>query len=529
MAWCTEDDVPAQDRAAVALLSTTAPVTDTATVHNLIAPHIQGDQSTEPFPVRPLQRDFWQHLGRAHRDGDDNDKNAGGGWSPCDSEFLYDATCILCEWERPDIMRALMDAYASLRVIENVLFRACSRDIVEIIEDALVHADKLCQGGAKPGPDKWRVWKEAVRWGKTSVLERLLGLCAHDETDEDAKEYGDYCREAALRRMARLARPLNDLAWQKCAVRAGNIDALLVGKRYGVPVHVHELIETAGDRAAYETIRWLLSRVPAACDPSAAVALVHGCAAALGEIIGVVDDRDRQCDICDMCHCGEDPRHKVPPNGDVDDNDASETQRTVDALCDAMSPILTTDEGVVGVRRFLNAYLGRTQHTPKGIALVVRAIERWPACVAGRIKPLGWRALVRAVVATGAAGALDRITNIMTMRSSCDPSNIDLWSIAVDCLRDAIRAAVPPHPLVYCGKCPALSLSYKRDRAVALMTHILDVVYGSLFINEATTQTWRAMCRPRPIAAAVLGDPAQDSPSTASLRVLLGARGLAYS
>ncbi|QBZ80846.1 hypothetical protein pclt_cds_248 [Pandoravirus celtis] len=533
MAWCSEDGVPPQDRAAVALLSLPAPVADAGLVHDLVAPHIQGDESTGPFPVRPLRRDFWQHLKRAHPDDgdDDNDKNSGGGWSSCDSEFLYDAICILCEWNRPDLMRPLMDAYASLRVIDNVFFRACSDGIVETVEDALVHADRLCDGGAKPGPTKWRVWKEAVRWGGTCVLERLLGLCAHSQVDVDDKQHGDRCREAALSRMARLARPKTDLAWQKCAVRYGNVDALIVGERYGVPIRVHELIETAGARGSNKTVRWLLARVSRVYDPPTTAALAHGCAAALDEIVATADYRDRRCDAHDVCQCRKRPRRKASRDDDDDDDGAvPKTQRTVDALCDVMGSLLTTDEGVAAVRRFLNAYLGRTQHTPDGIALVVRAIERWPTSVAGRIKPLGWRALVRAAVTTGATDALNRITSLMSVRSSCDPSEIDLWGIAVDRLSDAVCAALPPLPFVYCGKCPTLSLLYKRDRAAAMVAHLLGIAYGETFVSEeATAQTWRALCRPRPVAATVLGDPAQDSPLMASLRALMGVRGLVYS
>ncbi|AGO83811.1 hypothetical protein psal_cds_253 [Pandoravirus salinus] len=534
LTWCSKDGVPPQDRAAIALLSMAAPVIDTRVVCDLVAPYIQGDALTGPFPVRPIRGDFWHGIKRAHPDGDDDD----AGWSCCDSEFLYDVTYIICGWNRADLMRPLMDAYATPRVINNVLFCACCDDAVEIVEDALVHADKLCDGGAKSGPHKWRLWKEAARWGGSRVLEYLLRLCAHDEADVTDNPHNSansatttttttgQHREAAQRRAARLARPETDLTWQKHAVRRNNTDALVVGERYGVPIRVHELIETAADRGNDKTVLWLLARASDTRDPSTSIALAQGCALALGSIVDRYDCDDWRFDARNVCQCfGRSPR-KASPKGD---GGVGEILTMVDTLCNVMSPMLTTDDGVVVVRQFINRYLARPQHAAEGIALVVRAIERWPASVAGRFKPLGWRALVRAAVATGAIDALDQIINLIATRSSCDLSEIDLWGIATDCVGNAIRAAVPPLPFSYCKKCPALSLLCKRDRAAALVAHILATLYGHASTDEAARRTWRSLCRPRPLPAAALGDSTQDSASVASLRALMVRHGLVYS
>lgn len=539
MAWCPKDGVPQQDRAMIALFTLPAPATDVALVRHIVGPHIEGDESTGPWPVCPLRRDFWAHVKRVPPEerGDDF-------YGLSDSEFLNDILFFACDWNRSDIVRSLLAAYPTLGVVDTVLLYACLDDDAQLVDSALAHAYRLCRdkddGDATAMSHVRGLWKKAAKSSGARVLERFLSLCARDQDasldgDKDGRNNGD-CTEADVARMARLARPKTDLAWQKCAARCGNIDALLVGERYGVPIHVHELIEAAGNWGRHKTVQWLLKRAPATHDPSTAVAFVRACASALSEIVGGVDHFDWTSSAHDQCTCRKPRRSKASSsavddhhNGQGEDNCAPKIRATIDALCGAMSSMMATDDGIAASRRFLSTYLNRDRHTPDGVHMVVRAIEHWRVSVATRIKPLGWETLIRVAIATGAVGAIDRIVDLIATCSSCDLTGIDMWAIATDHLASAVRAASPPLPFLDCGKCPKRSLLYKRDRAAATQSHILGVVYGTISVGEAAGQTWRALCRPRPVSATALGDPAHDSPPMASLRALMQAHGLVYS
>lgn len=543
MAWCPKDGVPQQDRAMVALFTLPAPATDVALVRHIVGPHIEGDESTGPWPVRPLRRDFWAHIQRVPPEerGDD-------AYGPSDSEFLNDILFFAPDWNRSDIVRSLLAAYPTLGVVDPVLLYACLDDDDQLVEDALARLYRLCRdkddGDAMATLHVRGLWKKAAKSGGARVLERFLSLCARDQRaaldgDKENRNEG-HCTEAGPARMARLARPETDLAWQKCAARCGNIDALLVGERYGVPIRVHELIEAAGHWGSHKTIQWLLKRAPATFDdPSTAVAFVRACASVLSEIIGGVDDFDwassahNQC-ACRRCHRSKGSSSTVDGHGNgqcegYEDNCAPKIRATIDALCDALSPLMTTDDGIAAARRFLSTYLNRDRHTPDGVHMVVRAIDRWRVSVATRIEPLGWGALIRAAIGTGAVGAVDRIVDLIATCSSCDLAGIDLWTVTADCLAGAVRAAVPPLPLLNCGKCLKRSLFYKRDRAAAMQSHILGIAYGSISVGDATGRAWWALCRPRPVSATTLGDPAHDSATMASLRALMEAHGLVCS
>ncbi|AVK76881.1 hypothetical protein pmac_cds_193 [Pandoravirus macleodensis] len=543
--WCSKDSVPQQDRAMVALFTLPAPATDVAVVRHIVSPHVEGDESTGPWPVCPLRRDFWCYIERVPPEerGDD-------AYGPSDSEFLNDVLFFAPEWNRSDIVRSLLAAYPAPDIVETVLLHACLYDDAQLVEYALVHAHRFCcdkgdDVDVTAVPHVRGLWKKAAKSSGAHVLERFLSLCArNDQRDQgatvdsakDGRNDAD-CTEADVARMARLARPKSDLAWQKCAARCGNIDALLVGERYGIPIQVHELIKAASDWGNHSTVRWLLKRVPAMPDPSTAVAFVRTCASALSGIVGDVDKFDWTSSAYDQCTCRKRRRSKASPitvvdghsngQGDQDgDNCAPEICATIDALCGAMSPMMATDDGIATARRFLSTYLNRDRHTSDGVSMVVRAIEHWRVSVAARIKPLGWGALIRAAVATGAVGAIDRIVDLIAAWSPCDLTGIDVWAIAADHLDSAIRAAAPPAPFLNCGECPKRSLFYKRDRAAAMQSHVLGVVYGTISVGEAAGQTWRALCRPRSIAVATLGDPACDSPPMASLRASMRAYGL---
>lgn len=545
MAWCSKDSVPQQDRAMIALFTLPAPARDVALVRHLVSPHVEGDESTGPWPVCPLRRDFWCYIKRVPPEERDDDA-----YGPSDSEFLNDVLFFAPDWGRSDIVRSLLDAYPTLGVVDTVLLHACLGDDAQLVEHALVHAYRLCRD---KGDDidttavshVHGLWKKAAKSSGARVLERFLSLCACDDqrdqgatadgVKEDRSNSGD-CTEADVARMARLARPKTDLPWQKCAARRGNIDALLAGERYGVPIQVHELIEAANDWGSHKTVQWLLKRVPATPDPSTAVALMRACVSVLSEIVGGVDNFDWTSSAHDQCRCQKRHRSKAS-SGAVDghsddrgdreeDNCAPKIRATIDALCGAMSPMMATDDGIAAARRFLSVYLNRDRHTPDGVYMAVHVIEHWRVSMATRIKPLGWGTLIRAAVATSAVGAIDRIVDLIATWSSCDLSGIDVWVTAADHLDGAIRAAVPPTAFLKCNKCPKRSLLYKRDRAAVMQSHILGVIYGKISVGEAAGQTWRALCRPRPVAATALGDPEHDSPPMASLRALMQAHGL---
>lgn len=548
MAWCSKDSVPQQDRAMINLFTLPAPTTDVAVVRHLVSPHVEGDESTGAWPVRPLRRDFWCYIERVPPEerGDD-------AYGPSDSEFLNDVLFFAPEWNRSDIVRSLLAAYPAPGVVDTVLLHACLYDDAQLVEDALVHAHRLCCDKGD-GVDMTAVshmrglWKKAAKSSGARVLERFLSLCAlDDQRIRDATVYGPKdgrndgdCMKAGVTRMARLARPKADLVWQKCAARCGNIDALLVGERYGVPIRVHELIEAASDWGNHSTVQWLLKRAPAAPDPSTAVVLMRACASVLSEIVGDIDNFDLTLSAYDKCTCRKRRRSKDSPITAVDDHGngqgdqdgdacAPKVRSTIDALCGAMSPMMATDDGIATVRRFLSMYLNRDRHTPEGVSMVVRAIEHWRAYVAARIKSLGWGTLIRAAVVTGAVGAIDRIVDLIAAWSPCDLTGIDVWAITADHLDSAIRAAALPLPLLNCGECPKRSLFCERDRAAVMQSHILGVVYGTISVGEAAGQTWRALCRPRPVAVSALGDPAHDSPPMASLRTLMRTHGLISS
>lgn len=546
MAWCPKDGVPQQDRAIIALFTLPAPVTDVSLVRHLVGPHVEGDESTGPWPVCPLRRDFWCYLQRVPPEERDDDP-----YDPSDSEFLNDALFFASDCNRSDIVRSLLAAYPAIGIVGTVLLYACLGDDAHSVEDALAHAHRLCRDkgdcvDTTAAPHVRGMWKKAAKSGGARVLERFLSLCARDDQrdqcvtldgDKDGHNGGD-CTEAGVARMARLARPKTDLVWQKRAARCGNIDALLVGERYGVPIRVHELIEAASDWGSHKTIQWLLKRVPATPDdPSTAVAFVRACASALSEIVGGVDDFDPTPSAHNQCTCRKRHRSKASSstvdnhnNGQDEHNCTPKIRATIDALCSAMLPMMVTDDGIAAARRFLSAYLNRDRHTSDGVHMVVRAIEHWRVSVATRIKPLGWKTLIRAAITTGAVGAIDRVVDLIAVEgSSCDLTGIDMWAIATDHLAGAVRAAAPPLPFLDCGKCSKWSLLYKRDRAAVMQGHILGVVHDTISVGEAAGQTWRALCRPRPVSATTLGDPAHDSVTMASLRTLMQVHGLVCS
>ncbi|AVK75815.1 hypothetical protein pneo_cds_208 [Pandoravirus neocaledonia] len=548
MAWCLEGSVPQQDRAMVALFTLPTSATDVAAVRRLVGPYVEGDESTGPWPVCPLRRDFWCYIERVPPEerGDD-------AYDPGDSEFLNDVLFFAPEWNRSDIVRSLLAAYPAPGVVDTVLLHACLYDDAQLVDYALVHAYQFCRDKDKDDDDKTVVphvrgmWKKAAKSSGAHVLERFLDLCArydqHDQsaTADDAKDGRDNgdCTEADISRMVRLARPKTDLVWQKCAARCGNIDALLVGERYGVSIQVHELIEAANDWGNHTTVQWLLKRAPTTPDPLTAGTLVRACALVLSGIVADVDSTDPTSSAYDQCTCRKRRRSKASTNAidgrghaQVDqDGDACtpEIRATIDALCETMSPIMATDDGVATARQFISMYLNRDRHTPDGVSTVVRVIEHWRVFVAARIKPLGWGTLIRTAIATGAVGAVDRIVDLIVAWSSCDLTGIDAWAIATDQLGSAIREAMLPMPLLNCGKCPKRSLFYQRDRAAAMQSHMLGVIYGTISVGEAAERIWQALCRPRPLAATALGDPAHDSPLLASLRASMHSRGLVLS
>lgn len=509
---CAQGLVLPQDRTAIALLSTVPPIADAALVRDLVAPHIEGDESTGSFPLHPLRRDFWDGLTRAQPDGGDDD----AGFQVCDSEFLYDMMDISCEWNRPDLVRVLMAAYPGPRTADNVLFCACYADNAEVVQDALLYAHALDDGDKEvDAVHRTRLWKQAVRYGGARVLERLLDLCAGESVD------GIRQADTTLATIARLTRPQTDLSWQKCAVRCGNLDALAVGERHGIAVRAHELIEIAASREDHQAIQWLLSRAVDTPGPSSALA--DGCALALVHVVAHADRYDAESKARDFCLCrGREP---PKPSSDDDEDDAESRQSTIDALCGAMAPAMQTDGGIVAARRLLNTYLARDQHAAAGVDLVARVLRHWETSIVPRIKPRGWDALVRAATVTGAFDALDAIVALAAAHQPSALASIDLWTIAVDHMTEAVQRATPPLPPIYCGKCPARSLPYERDRAADALARILGALHGTA-PTEAPVWAWRVLCRPRPIALAVLGD--QDSLSLASLRAPLETHGLLY-
>nr|UDO47824.1 hypothetical protein [Pandoravirus massiliensis] len=102
-----------------------------------------------------------------------------------------------------------------------------------------------------------------------------------------------------------------------------------------------------------------------------------------------------------------------------------------------------------------------------------------------------------------------------------------MWNIAIGHVsRMVSAAAASPLPFGRCGKCVMRSPPYKRDRAASALSRIIETAHGAATRDDPDARVWRALCRPRPIAATLLGDPAQDSEAVRSLRSLLGAHGL---
>nr|UDO47823.1 hypothetical protein [Pandoravirus massiliensis] len=427
--WCAEDNMPPQDRAVIALLSTPpGSIHDASNAHtvaivrDIVEPHMKSDDASTSLPCRPVNRNFWQHIQRIERcDSDD-------AWDPCESEFLYDTLGIMQAWDRYDVMLSLLAIYTMRGVIDGVLRHAAFSDHVEVVEAALIHADTLWGDNEPPDPThKWRrLWKYAVWSGGTRVLDRLLCLCAHPASEQRAKHPD---REAALARMARLTRSSGDLSWQKRAARSDNICALVVGQRHGVPIDVCRLLTEASESNNYAIVRWLLTYAAGAhglfLDNNSALA--HACASALAEIIRSADAHDPDCWRLDLCACYSSRRKgaKAPPT--TDDKDETESQArvdarlTVDALCDAMLPLMVTEADVQVARHFLNTYLRRQQHAPDGIALTVHVLKRWEGVIAHRIRPRGWNALITAAVAVDAIDALDVI---LALAASQPPSQL---------------------------------------------------------------------------------------------------------
>ncbi|AGO83809.1 hypothetical protein psal_cds_252 [Pandoravirus salinus] len=187
-------------------------------------------------------------------------------------EFMQDLCGVLVRCDRADLVRGLVAVYPDLdrgHAAERLFLDACLNDSVEIVEDALlrVYLSGDDTSGLTDIVRKWRIWKDAAAGG-TALLERLLFLCGHrdrtvalDKQAMGASKRDKADREVRLSVMARLTRPTSDLSWQKSAVRSGNVEALVLGERYGVAVCAHQLAAAADPRAGHACSRWIAARM----------------------------------------------------------------------------------------------------------------------------------------------------------------------------------------------------------------------------------------------------------------------------
>ncbi|AGO82287.2 hypothetical protein pdul_cds_301 [Pandoravirus dulcis] len=527
------DAVPVQHRIIIAVLSMPAPATDATRVAALIAPCTADDDHLAPgikairhhdLPASDATTGSYKQM--TH---DVAKETAIAPSRHVATEFVWDLCGASIRCNRADVVRALASFCPDLErrpTIHQILYDACYADNVEVVEDTLMRTHAHAQVRPR-SVHKWHIWTHAAAGG-TAVLERLLVLC---DRQDHAKPYGDDgartkegAHEARLAEMARLTRPADDTDWQLSAVRNGNVDALALGERYGVPVDAHQLVRSLDIRAGHACLRWIAAR--ALNERVAPQAIARACRGPLGSVVthavAVLAD--------DLGACAQ---HRQAWVADAT-RDVTEFHDTVDALCRCVALGAADDEAGHWITGFVYTYMQRTIHTAAGLSLVARLVRAFPAQAVEAMGALLWSRLVDVVVRHAGFDALDGLVSIGVSRALWEPSlpGWDLWSMAVERVRKAIKKTSLSMSASDCAGCVVISRSRARDHAVSLLARITAATCA-----DATTQgdaadahvlAWCVACRPRPIDPMVLGGGSlkHEAPSVTALRVLLRAHGL---
>ncbi|QBZ80845.1 hypothetical protein pclt_cds_247 [Pandoravirus celtis] len=522
---CQGGAVPMHHQTIAILLSMPVPMSDADCMAQVIAPYIvDGDHTASGH--RAGQSIFAACAARVEAL---RRRVAAAEFAQC----LCD-TLVRCG--RADLVRALVTVCPDLdhgHAIEQLILNACHADNVEIVEDALLRAYPVYVDDATDIVRKWCIWEHAAAGG-TSLLERLLVLCGHrdcmtppNDDDDDAgaaREKGQ--RETCLSEMAHLARPAADLSWQRSAARSGNIDALVLGERYGVPVRAHKLARSVDMRAGHACLRWIAARTLAERVTPKTVARVHG-----GLLVSVV--MHAASATSGFVACAQhgmwtsDVLASPQSDGRLCAKKGTEYQDTIDALCCCLAPVETMSREATHLATgFIYDCLDNNYktHTPTSLLLMARVIRTFSTTTIESIGPQLWGRLVEAIVYHAAFEALD---DLISMGASCALWERDLWATVVERTQAEIRRpTLPPHAGP-CSDCATLACT----RAAEFMGRVVTAACAGETSSEAGDthdQGWRAVCHPRPIDPTVLGETSPDRglPSVTALRALLELYGL---